>query len=1062
MKFAKELDQDAVPEWRVKYLNYKAGKKHIKAVARAIHRANATPTLTRKAEAPPATTPAIFFGINHSFTPPRVTHEPPTGANSLDQPGRLRSGSTAVKSGGNAAEDEWSGLARTPGSGIQYGSIGPSPSRASDRNTFELPAPAIRVPSSTGPSMAAYSPPLNRLAPQRSATMTATGRTDQHSPSFLTLPSGGTATTPRLRVPRLFSTGSIDNRRSPNKLDIGMNNLDYVRSAERDFFAFLDSELNKIETFYKEKEDQATERLAALRAQLHEMRNRRTAEIAEAKKRRELGHSTGHIDDGAEGRSKQSNRDCFSPLRDRFFKPGPNSKALQKMTRTPVMAGRTMDGGRDYTRRPEDDDVPYRTAKRKLKLAMQEFYRSLELLKSYALLNRTAFRKLNKKYDKTVNARPPYRYMNEKVSKSWFVNSDVLDGHIRTVEDLYARYFEKGNHKIAAGKLRNLQKRSGDSSDSAFRSGLLIGIGSVFAVQGLIYGSEFLINGDDPEIAQQTGYLLQLYGGYFLVLLLFALFTLNCRVWTKNKVNYPFIFEFDARNFLNYKQLAEFPSFFFALFGVFIWLNFSRLGNWEEMYLYYPVILICITLVILFFPAPVLHYKARRWFLYSHYRLLLSGLYPVEFRDFFLGDIWCSLTYATCNIELFFCLYATSWDDPENCNSSHSRLLGFFGALPPIWRALQCIRRYHDTRNVFPHLVNCGKYTMTILTAVWLSLYRIGDTQTNLSLYIAFATINAVYCSIWDLFMDFSVLQGNARHKLLRDITALRPVWVYYLIMVIDPILRFSWIFYAIFTHDTQHSTIVSFMVSLAEVVRRGMWTLLRVENEHCANVAQYKASRDTPLPYHLENFVQRPSLEAAAAPVSQHHTPSVVDGPVPTTSKMPRAIPPQTPGTAAPPPSSQRHAPVPTPLSEATVELSAPAMPITPATATATALEGAGGPGTFRRRRTDTMGKRSILQAMAEAHKQDFEKRRVPAGEERKDSPLDGDEEEDYEEDLKSDEEAIEEEEDEEEEDNGEGPHRGGLRRMGTRGAKEGEGDRGLMPPGGGNNNDKGPDGTF
>jgi hypothetical protein len=30
------------------------------------------------------------------------------------------------------------------------------------------------------------------------------------------------------------------------------------------------------------------------------------------------------------------------------------------------------------------------------------------------------------------------------------------------------------------------------------------------------------------------------------------------------------------------------------------------------------------------------------------YRLLLSGLYPVEFRDFFLGDIWCSLTYATC------------------------------------------------------------------------------------------------------------------------------------------------------------------------------------------------------------------------------------------------------------------------------------------------------------------------------------------------------------------------------------------------------------------------------
>lgn len=98
------------------------------------------------------------------------------------------------------------------------------------------------------------------------------------------------------------------------------------------------------------------------------------------------------------------------------------------------------------------------------------------------------------------------------------------------------------------------------------------------------------------------------------------------------------------------------------------------------------------------------------------------------------------------NIELFFCLYANKWDEPEQCNSSHSRVLGFLAALPPIWRALQCIRRYHDTRNVFPHLVNCGKYTMTILTAVWLSLYRIGDSQTNLSFFIAFASINAVYC----------------------------------------------------------------------------------------------------------------------------------------------------------------------------------------------------------------------------------------------------------------------------------------------------------------------------
>lgn len=70
--------------------------------------------------------------------------------------------------------------------------------------------------------------------------------------------------------------------------------------------------------------------------------------------------------------------------------------------------------------------------------------------------------------------------------------------------------------------------------------------------------------------------------------------------------------------------------------------------------------------------------------------------------------------------------------------------------------------------------------------------------------------------------------------------------------MVLDPVLRFNWIFYAIFSHDLQHSAILSFFVSFSEVCRRAMWTLFRVENEHCTNVGRFRASRDVPLPYDL------------------------------------------------------------------------------------------------------------------------------------------------------------------------------------------------------------------
>lgn len=81
-------------------------------------------------------------------------------------------------------------------------------------------------------------------------------------------------------------------------------------------------------------------------------------------------------------------------------------------------------------------------------------------------------------------------------------------------------------------------------------------------------------------------------------------------------------------------------------------------------------------------------------------------------------------------------MYANHWDDPPQCNSSNSRLMGFLAALPPIWRLLQCLRRYRDTRNIFPHLVNGGKYTMSIMTAVSLSVYRMQGSRGNLAFFI--------------------------------------------------------------------------------------------------------------------------------------------------------------------------------------------------------------------------------------------------------------------------------------------------------------------------------------
>ncbi|KAL8791151.1 MAG: hypothetical protein Q9195_006048 [Heterodermia aff. obscurata] len=945
MKFAKELEQDLVPEWRAKYLDYKTGKKKIKAVARALKNVNQTPktpgrqkpsnlfasTSYQSPHPRRASTQGLFSltssGQDGSESPspastdgpPYHGQSPPRKAGKGDIENRnpmLDQGTSpmAIKRGSSIhRENDESEALWDSGAVTNYGSILSSPPNSRllhQPPSLELPDPAMSPNEEAFPRhnrawrRSRLNPnitPLNKPAEGPTGDAFHVGKTrsptktqhsalvPRHRHIFAKTRSMSTpgvpvspSKPPLLR--RLFSNAPIG---SPTFGDVPMEAYKDFDLRQAEFLNFLDKQLEKIETFYKMKEMEAVERLSVLKQQLHEMRDRRVAEVEAAQRAKEqarqdrerLGskYSENINAEGDRVGSTSSALKWIQPIENAMgfgnhF--GKNTKAMKQMASPGLqhtLSHDQVDFRKDFTRRPTNyDDVPYRSAKRKLKLAMLEYYRGLELLKSYALLNRTAFRKINKKYDKACQARPTGRYMSEKVNKAWFVQSEVLEAHIVAVEDLYARYFERGHHKVAVGKLRSKTTKNNDYTGSVFRNGLLLAGGLVFGIEGLVYGGEHLAH---PDLAVRTeaSYLLQIYGGYFLALLLFLLFCVDCWVWTKAKINYVFIFEFDTRHNLDWHQLSELPCLLFFLLGLFLWLNFQQTGA-DAMYLYWPVALIILTIIILLFPGPILYHRSRHWWAYSNFRLLLAGIYPVEFRDFFLGDMYCSQTYSMGNIELFFCLYAHHWSQPTQCNSTHSRLLGFFSCLPGIWRALQCLRRYYDTRNAFPHLVNCGKYTFTILSYMTLSLYRISESAQLRALFILTASINAIYCSIWDLAMDWSLGNPYAEHPYLRDVLGYKRPGVYYAAMVLDPILRFNWIFYALFRAEMQHSALLSFALSLAEVLRRAVWTLFRVENEHCTNVGRFRASRDVPLPYDLlpltsseQDQQQQQNLQAVA-----------------------------------------------------------------------------------------------------------------------------------------------------------------------------------------------------
>ncbi|KAB8281701.1 SPX domain-containing protein [Yarrowia lipolytica] len=114
--------------------------------------------------------------------------------------------------------------------------------------------------------------------------------------------------------------------------------------------------------------------------------------------------------------------------------------------------------------------------------------------------------------------------------------------------------------------------------------------------------------------------------------------------------------------------------------------------------------------------------------------------------------------------------------------------------------------------------------------------------------------LDIVAAKVEDLYTN-NFERGNRKHaisKLRSTGLTYKVKWPYYTAMVVDLVLRFNWIWYAIFEQQIQQKQLLSFFVALSEIFRRVMWMFFRMENEHVSNVKRFRASRDVPLPYHV------------------------------------------------------------------------------------------------------------------------------------------------------------------------------------------------------------------
>ena len=219
------------------------------------------------------------------------------------------------------------------------------------------------------------------------------------------------------------------------------------------------------------------------------------------------------------------------------------------------------------------------------------------------------------------------------------------------------------------------------------------------------------------------------------------------------------------------------------------------------------------------------------------------GKNTVRFKDFLFGDILTSLNKAFCSLIFAFCLMScddckTEVKRIDTCNRDTVACLIVL-AYPFFIRFTQCINRYYYTKQAWPNLGNTIKYVGGLTNTICAWAFSRYKTPTSKLLHILFGIISQGYMLFWDIYVDWGLGHLKAKKFFLRE-KLVYPVWSYYFAIVLDALLRFSWVcnFISFGSLDSEWKNLI---FSVLEAYRRIQWCVFRIENENLSNPENYR-----------------------------------------------------------------------------------------------------------------------------------------------------------------------------------------------------------------------------
>ena len=495
----------------------------------------------------------------------------------------------------------------------------------------------------------------------------------------------------------------------------------------------------------------------------------------------------------------------------------------------------------------ERDELDYATS---LKRALSNMYNFCSWLHSFHSINLLAIKKIQLKTNKVFkkykinDVDERFKKINDKIE--FFQNLTKVISLRKKIQQMYAEGLTNGD-LIQAKK--ELEERLKGSSQVNQKQIICFYIGMLM-IELLFY---IFLSINDKQKKNSVKPFFPAFNFSLCIILTFFGVAVNLEILYRYKINYLYIFEVEPRMRIGSWEVLETTLCMLTIWCFFmlcakITYNYSLFGN---IYYLSPLISTSSLLLFLFLPFNYFYYHFRMGII----RIFFGNVFPigkkgVRFRDFLFGDILTSLSKPICSLALAICLF--SCDDCRKNNQRISKcnrdtiyclLIQIYF---PLIRAMQCANRYYYTRDLWPHLANLSKYIINIVNVYLSWNYSQNKNHFNHELYIVFGLFATTFQYGWDVYVDWGIGRPESKIFLLRD-KIVYPKQFYYCAMILNGVIRFSWLLGFIELNKNKFDEWKNLFLSLIEIYRRIQWCIIRIENENTTNPEKYRTILDIP-----------------------------------------------------------------------------------------------------------------------------------------------------------------------------------------------------------------------